>query len=116
MCGTVEAARKADEKAARSRNGDPLHPSCTGALPVSGAADYMGAAARSSLQDDDAWRARAARGRALTLSSLKECDRARNTVRTDSAAAPRIPSHNIRSALLADAARRRAARTRAMKE
>ena len=108
-----EAARKADEKAARSRNGDPLHPSFTGALPVSGAADYMGAAARSTLQDNDTWRTRAARGRALTLSSLKECDRARYTVRPDPDAAPRIPNHNIRSALLADAARRRAAQARA---
>ena len=65
------------------------------------------------LQDNDAWRTRAARGRALTLSSLKECDRARYTVRPDSDAAPRIPNHNIRSALLADAARRRAAQARA---
>ena len=103
-----ETARLADDKAADARHGDSLHAAFERALPVAHAADYMGAAARSELGEEDAWRERAMRGRELTLAHLSDTERARHTSTAAAHKLPRLPNHDIRSALLAQTARKRA--------
>ena len=109
-----EVARQADCKAAAARQGDPLHATFEEELPVTAAVDYMGAATRSGLDADDAWQACATRGRDLALTHLPDKARARYTSDGTGSAAPRLPNHCIRAALLADAARPRQAQSCAL--
>ena len=92
-----EAARQADDKAAKARHGDPLHVAFERALPLAHAADYMGAAARSELGGGGRLEERAMRGRDLTLVHLSDTDRARFTNSAEAHKLSRLLKHTIRS-------------------
>ena len=88
----AERARASDSKAANARGADPLSEVFAARVPTAHAQDFMGAAVRSGLSDDDEWVVRANTGRALALAALDADSRSRYAAAGTDSAAPSLPN------------------------